>query len=491
MPTPTVASGDDQAIFLSAVDLMDLFARKVLSPVELIRLTIEQCERMDPLLNAVVDTLYDQAIDQARESERRYAQGTARPLEGIPVALKAQQPMSGRSWTDGSVVLRDRVAEEDHPVVRRVGEAGGIIHIRTATPEFCCMPFTHSTLWGTTRNPWSRELSPGGSSGGAVASLAAGMTVLATGSDSGGSLRSPASFTGTVGFKPPYGTIPTIAPANLDPFWQDGALARTVDDCSLLLGILAGHDPQDMASLPGPSASLETATRSPRIGVLTNLGNWRVDREIVADILRVGQALAADLDVHATELNWDRRDVNHLADAHFGDHGALDIARLARRSDALTDYSRAFAARTTAAAAAYRPQDRNRAAATMYRDVAVLFEQFDAIICPTVGITGLLAGETYLDHLPVVDGAPLESLSDINLTRPFNVLNRLPAISVPSGAVSSAGLPLGVQIVARPYDTRTVLDVARRVERVVGRVDHASAMSHLGISPAPVSVKEI
>ena len=120
---------------------------------------------------------------------------------------------------------------------------------------------------------------------GPVAALASGMTVLATGSDSGGSLRSPASFTGTVGFKPPYGTIPTIFPASLDPFWQDGALARTVSDCALLHEVLAGHDLTDMASLvrgPRPPA----APSPVRVAVLTNLGNYRVDREIAHDVAR-------------------------------------------------------------------------------------------------------------------------------------------------------------------------------------------------------------
>ncbi|UYM06356.1 amidase [Solicola gregarius] len=466
MPSLHRDDGADLTL-LSAVDLVRRFFRRELSPVEVMRWTIERCERINPSLNALVDTLFEDALDQAVQAERRYLHGTARPLEGIPVALKAQQPMKGRPWADGSVALADRVADVDHPIVARIRAAGGIIHARTATPEFCCMPFTHSILWGTTRNPWNPDLSPGGSSGGSVAALASGMTVLATGSDSGGSLRSPASFTGTVGFKPAYGTVATISPANLDPFWQDGALARTVDDCALLHEIIAGQDRSDMSSLPRIGGR-PAPTTPVRVAVLTNLGNWRVDHEIVADVTRVSVALAeAGTEVRPAELGWDRVSVNRLADAHFGDHSAADIARLATTSDDLTDYARSFAQRTTEAARHLTPQDRHRETGDMYRQVAELLERVDIIICPTVGITGLTAGEAYLSELPTVDGMRLESLSDINLTRPFNILNRLPAISVPSGRIASSGLPLGIQIVGRPYDEPTVLSFARSVERIL------------------------
>ena len=153
VPPQDPSRGQTQLIFLPATELIRLFRRSELSPVDLMRHTIDQCERVNPGVNALIDTLFDEALEQAREAEERYRRGTARPLEGIPVALKAQQPMNRRPWTDGSIALRDRVAALDHPIVRRVREAGGIIHARTATPEFCCMPFTHSTLWGITREP--------------------------------------------------------------------------------------------------------------------------------------------------------------------------------------------------------------------------------------------------------------------------------------------------------------------------------------------------
>lgn len=476
---PHDAGGDrTDLLFVSAVELRQKFARRELSPVEFMDLTVRRCQRDEPSVNALVDTLFDGAIEQAKEAERHYLRGTARPLEGIPVALKAQQPMKGRPWTDGSAALRTRLAHVDHPIVRRVREAGGIIHARTATPEFCCVPFTHSSLWGVTRNPWNLELSPGGSSGGSAAALAAGMTVLATGSDSGGSLRSPASFTGTVGYKPPYGTIATIAPASLDPFWQDGALARSVEDCVLLHRVLAGHDPSDMNSLPR-NTSPPVPAAPVRIAVLANLGNWRVAAEIAGEVARVGEVLAAaGMDVRTARLGWDRQQVNRLADAHFGDHGAVDITRLAATSDQVTDYARAFARRSTEAARNLRPQDRLRAAGGMYQEIAELFARVDVIVCPTVGITGLTAGDPYLASLPSVDGTRLDSLSDVNLTRPFNILSRLPAISVPSGRIASSGLPLGIQIVGPPYREETVLSFARTAERLLGRLPPPLAASH-------------
>jgi aspartyl-tRNA(Asn)/glutamyl-tRNA(Gln) amidotransferase subunit A len=178
------------------------------------------------------------------------------------VATKEKHTIAGRSLTEGSLANKGVIAAESAPVVERVQAAGGIIHARTTTPEFSIAACTHTPMWGVTRNPWNTGFSPGGSSGGAGAALAAGSTPLATAPDIAGSTRIPASFTGTVGFKAPYGRIPGVPPLNMDFYRCDGPMARTVDDAALLTNVLAGPDPRDHLSLR-PKVELPTELGSP------------------------------------------------------------------------------------------------------------------------------------------------------------------------------------------------------------------------------------
>ena len=240
--------------YLSAHETLDLFRSRQLSPVEHLEALIDRVEAHDSTINAVVDRRYDEARAEAREAAERYVgKGDApRPLEGLCVAAKEEQPMAGRPWQQGSLAFADEVAKYDHPIIERIQSAGGIIHIRTATPEFSCAGFCHSELWGVTRNPWNTEFTPGGSSGGSGAALAAGFAPLATGSDIGGSIRIPASFSGVVGFKPPFGRVPGLAPYHLDQYCHDGPLARTVADCGLLENVIAGPHWRDVVSLRDP-----------------------------------------------------------------------------------------------------------------------------------------------------------------------------------------------------------------------------------------------
>jgi Asp-tRNA(Asn)/Glu-tRNA(Gln) amidotransferase A subunit family amidase len=188
--------------YLSATDALRLFQSHELSPAELMEAVIARAEAVEPTVNAFAATFYDQALDAARAAADRYAAGTpAGPLDGLPVAVKEEAPIAGQVNSLGSLPLRDVVATETAEFVRRVIDAGGIVHARTTTPEFSCAPFTWTKLWGVTRNPWNTAYSPGGSSGGSAAALAAGMTTLATGSDIGGSIRIPSSFCGVVGLR--------------------------------------------------------------------------------------------------------------------------------------------------------------------------------------------------------------------------------------------------------------------------------------------------
>lgn len=212
--------------YLSAAQLTALYRARKISPVEVVTDALARIEASGDSLNAVCFTYPEEALEEARASEKRYMSGAQKPgmIDGIPAALKDETMMAGKVTTYGSLLYADHVAAKSAPVVQRLVEAGAVIHARTTTPEFSCAPFCHSRQWGVTRNPWNLAFTPGGSSGGSGAALAAGLAPLATGSDIGGSIRIPASASGVVGFKPPYGRVPSTPPFNLDPYNHPGPM---------------------------------------------------------------------------------------------------------------------------------------------------------------------------------------------------------------------------------------------------------------------------
>ncbi len=191
-----------EIVYISALDAIRKFRDRTLSPVELMQAIVERAEQVEPVVNALCLTEFESALDQARTAESRYRDGTARPLEGIPLVIKDAAGIAGKVTTNGSLLLKNYIAAATDPVPQRLLDAGAIMHARTTTPEFSMEFFTWSRQWGVTRNPWNPAITPGGSSGGSGASLASGTSILATGSDIGGSIRVPAALNGIVGFKP-------------------------------------------------------------------------------------------------------------------------------------------------------------------------------------------------------------------------------------------------------------------------------------------------
>ena len=453
--------------YLSATDALELFRSRRLSPVELLDALIEHIEHSEPKLNAVCDRRYDEARVEAKTAEARYASasGSSLPLDGVPVAAKEEHPMVGRSWQQGSLLLAGTVAETDHPVIERIQAAGGVIHVRTTTPEFCAAGFTESKLWGATRNPWNLDMTPGGSSGGSGAALAAGYAPMATGSDIGGSIRIPASFSGVVGFKPPFGRVPAMPPFNLDQYCHDGPMARSVADCALLENVIAGRHKHDIVSLPNPPvlplrSSGSLAGR--RIALCINLGDFPVEPEIEANT-RAAAALLARAGAIITEvtLPWSRNEMMDAALAHFAAIMMGAVEPLMEHADQLTGYVRSFITRSA--------PHRNRFEAglevegEMYRPLGDLFEQHDALVCPTIGTRGLAVGEDYVDTKLVVAGVELDDYMMGLLTWPFNMFSRCPVLSVPSGKANN-GVPTGVQLVGPTYEDAVVFELAYALE---------------------------
>ena len=455
---------DSGLAYLSAVDALAAMRSKALSPVEYLDALIDRIERLEPTLNAVADRRYDEARAEAKEAADRYAHGAARALEGLPVAAKEEHPMAGRVWSQGSLVLAAEIAPLDHPIIERIQDAGGVIHIRTTTPEFCCAPYCHSRHWGVTRNPWNTEYSPGGSSGGSGAALAAGYAPLATGSDIGGSIRIPASLSGVIGFKPPWARVPALPPYNLDQYCHDGPLARTVDDCALLQDVISGRHWRDGVALANPPQVLGAGSdvRGLHVALCIRLGDWPLDEGVEANTRAAAAALvAAGAIVEEVALPWTVGQIWAAAQAHFATIMAAGIAAVDEaHGELLSDYTRAFAAETNAPGLGF--YEGLELEGRLWEPLGQLFERADALLCPTMATSGYIAGQPYLGSMEV--GGSMVSHNILGaMTLPFNILSRCAVLSVPSGLAAN-GVPTGVQVVSRPYDDVTAFRVASALE---------------------------
>lgn len=472
---------------LDAVSALAAFTSLELSPVELLRAVVERADAVNgdrvTGVNAFTETLFDEALEQSRAAADLYLKcastGETPPaLLGIPIATKEKHAIAGRRIEQGLHAHRGRVAGADHPVVARIRDAGAIIHARTTSPEFSCATVTHSAMWGVTRNPWNRAASPGGSSGGAGAALAAGMTTLATASDIAGSTRVPAGFTGTVGYKAPYGRIPGQAPLAADWYRGDGPMGRTVADTELLAHVLSGRHAADHSSW-GPTASRPTATplierldalAGKRIGISPTLGDYPVAPEVKANTLKVASALeSAGAVLVDVGLPWTTSRIATIIFTHFGHIlGPAMERETAGTEEQLAPYTRQFMADARAAAEQRSLVESLELDAALQAELAVAMEGLDVLICPTSAVTSLEASGQYLDGIEV-EGRRLGHYWEAHLTSPFNVANRCPVLAVPSGLAAN-GVPTGVQIVGHPFDEDAVFAVGAAVEALLPRV---------------------
>ncbi|WP_020500616.1 amidase [Sciscionella marina] len=458
---------DTELVYLSAVEARRRFAAGTLSPQELMTAVIERAEEVEPSVNAFTDTFFEPALEQAREAERRYATGTARPLEGLPVAIKEEQPIAGLPLREGSALTEGDIAEVTHPAVERIRAAGGILHARTTTPEFCTAGFTHSELWGVTRTPWRLECSSGGSSGGSGAALAAGTAALATGSDIAGSIRIPAAFNGVTGFKPPYGRVPALPPYNLDHYCHDGPLARGPQDCALLGNVIAGRHPVDPTSVPAPEfcvAAVADRARGMRVALCTRLGDYPVEPSVAGALQQAVEGLREQgVHVEEIELPWRRAEIMHAAWAHYGAILAAMVREtMAERGSGILPYTKEFVERGEAAFAELGRYGSVRTEARVQADLANVFARFDALLCPTTGMESLRAGLDYVDEPIIVDGVDAGHNLDAAMCAPFNLASRCPVVAVPA-ALADSGMPLGAQVVAAPFADQSAFTIAAAV----------------------------
>ncbi|MCC3282129.1 amidase [Arthrobacter caoxuetaonis] len=459
--------------YLDAVTALKLFRAGGLSPVELLQALIDRAGTANASVNALTETLFDDAMVLAREAEAQYLRGEAgaadRPLLGLPVVTKEKHALAGRSFSQGLLSHAGRTAAADHPVVERIRAAGGIVHARSTSPEFSCATVTHSPMWGVTRNPWNLERSPGGSSGGAGAALAAGLAPLATASDIAGSTRLPAAFTGTVGYKAPYGRIPGLAPLSADWYRGDGPMARTVADTALLANVMSGRHPGDHSSYGGPGTlPLDYPDAGNvaglRVALCLRLGDYPLEDAVEANTRAVAETLrAAGAVVEEVVLPWTSAEIRDTIFTHFGHilGPAMETAT-AGSEDTLAPYTRRFMADARAAAERRTLVDGLGAEARIQSQLATVMDGFDVLLCPTSGAGSLAADADYLDGITVA-GTHLQHYWEGHLTAPFNITNRCPVLAVPSG-LGADGVPTGVQVVGHPFQEESVFRVGAAIE---------------------------
>ena len=452
-----------------------LVQSREISPVEVVAVTLEAIARLDPLLNAFCTLASEAALSAARALEARILAGKAvGPLAGVPIGIKDLIFAKGLRTTFGSRLYADFIPEHDDIAVERLRAADAIVIGKTNACEFGLGGFGHNPLFPTTRNPWNRDLTPGGSSAGSAAAVAAGLCPLALGSDGGGSVRLPAAFTAIVGIKPSMGRIP-LWPGCRDARWPGasgweslehlGPLARSVDDAALMLKVMCGPDVRDRHSLPDEGVDWRGASHRPlpaslRVAFCPSWGKVRVDPEVgrivAAAALRFERDLGCIVEERAAPLNdlietaralvaleTDLTGLRRLAAGRESDlsPGVRALLRFPWKAEDFTD---AVTARKHAVDA-----------------MARFMQEFDLIITPSVPTTAFAIdrnGPSSIDGAAVADDAWNPALYPANLTGQ-------PAISIPAGW-TEAGLPVGLQIIGRRLQDSLLISAAAAFERV-------------------------
>ena len=456
---------DSDLTYLPARTALDGFRAKKLSPVELLSAVIHRADQVSHTVNPFSDRYFDRALAAAKQSEQRYMNGNPREFDGIPLAVKDSSSIQGTRATVGSLMNADKIDQHTDPVIERLIGAGGNFFARTTCPEFCWLFACHSRMWGTTRNPWRLDVTPGGSSGGSAAALAVGATTVATGSDSTGSIRQPASQCGVVGFKSPYGRNPLDHFSSFHPYVSVGPMTRTVADAALMQNIMSGPHPLDHCALDTRLILPELSgnVRGWKIAYSMDLGHYHVVEDVRRETLATLETLR-DAGVELTEVNidWASEAIRlaHLSE-EFIFAGALEVA-MENHRDKMSDYVPDLLETAQSARAEDFRRALDVAGEIWHHHLGPLFGQYDALITPTVSCPEVPAENRQKDIL-VVDGHPITD-TDTAMTALFNMFNRCAVLSVPAGR-TDAGLPVGIQIVSRPYEDATAFQLGQAIEQ--------------------------
>ena len=473
----------DDLRFMPAVTAAALIRARKLSPVEYVDVVLAAAERENGRLNCFVTLLPEAARAAAVVAEQAVMAGAALgPLHGVPVHIKDLVDVAGARTTHGSAIFADNVAVADDILVTRLRKAGAIIVGKTATPEFGVKGLTDGPSFGVTRNPWNLERTPGGSSGGAAAAVAAGVGPLGLGTDGAGSIRGPAACCGLVGLKATLGAVPNQA--SRDAFGSNiyaGPLARTVTDAAVMHGVLAGPselDPWSMRASPRAlSPKLIGADLSNvRIGYVARCANPRVAADVAANTAASLEAWS-DMGAHVEDvtdaIDWIEFEGRVLYQANFAVFCAQYLQQWQNQMDPVTLAFMERGAKFSLADFRNAEFARTR----LFRTIQGLLDRYDFIVTPTATRTALPTAFDAANDEVVVDG------EKCGITRqgwtspqyPFNLTGH-PALALPSG-FGTDGLPTSVQIVGRWGAEADVLRMGALLEHARPWAQHRPSLN--------------
>ena len=453
--------------FLTASQLSNLIETKEISPVEATEAYLDRIEEVDPKLNSYITITWEQAFESARQAEQEIAAGKHRgPLHGVPMAVKDQFNTAGVLTTGGSRILKDNVPSEDATVIAKLKEAGAVMLGKLNMSEFA-MAEIYNHPYGTPRNPWDLERNPGTSSSGSGAATAAFLCSTSLGEDTGGSIRGPANFSGLVGLRPTHGRVSRYGV--LGGSWSMdtvGPISRSVEDAAITIQAIAGYDTKDTYSWDVPVPDYRRALTGDIQGIKMGVIQERMDspnldpefRETVAKAISVIGELGASSEDVSIPLapNAGALTMSILSVEWANLHRPLFEPNF----DELDHNNKIrFLTGSIIPAQAYYKAQKIRA--VLRQQILDALEKVDVLVLPTGPVTAPL-----VESVPGIESKEhsLTGLAGrISFTGPFNLAGT-PAISVPCG-FSAAGMPMGLQIVGKPFDEETVLRVAHAYEQ--------------------------
>ena len=447
---------------LAATDLVRLYARKKLSPVEVTRAVLERIEKLNPILNAFCLVDKKQAIEKAKQSEKRWVKGSPQGLlDGVPVSIKDLLLTRGWPTLRGSKTVDPKGPwNDDAPVTARLREHGAVLLGKTTTPEFGWKGITNSPLTGITRNPWNPKMTPGGSSGGGAAAVASGMGPLTVGTDGGGSIRIPCGFTGLVGLKPSFGRVPAWPLSPMGTVAHVGPITRSVTDAALLMNVLSLPDTRDWHALPYDARDyrigLEDGVKGLRIAYSADLGYAKVDPEI-RKIIDTAVKTFTQLGAHVEAKDPGFEDCGPLFSSHWFPGAAYIVRNIHPRKRALMDKGLLETAKLGEKYSTGQYLDAMQKRGALGVLMNRFHESWDLLVTPTLPLAAFEAGRevaNFLKEKRWTDWSPF--------SYPFN-LTQQPAATVPCG-LTKKGLPVGLHIVGPRYADALVLRAARAFE---------------------------